>query len=149
MKNIIKSVLLLALFAGGLAASAQASITIRFFTKVAGYSSAGWIEIVDGAPKAKPAKVGNKWITDRIQRGEPLLVKYSTNKPGPCDWDLANATITINGKKLSSGEKWLPDSEMVQGAIDLKNPNTDKVMFTVKSKFDKDKASRPLPIGTR
>lgn len=147
MKYLLKSIVCAFLLTGVLASSAQA-LTVRFFTKVAGYNNGDWIEIVSGAPKAKPAKINGNWVTDRVQRTEPLLVKITDNNPGPCDWDFVNAMVTINGKQVSKAQRWIPE----QGSFQLRihdKPSSDNVVIKVKSQLDRDFKERRVPIGTR
>lgn len=148
MKLNLKSLVLFAALASAFASSAQA-LTIRLFTKVAGYNGGDWIEIVDGAPKAKPANMNGKWVTDRVSRGEPLLVKVADKVPGGgWDVDLVNATITVNGKQVSRAERWIPD----QGSFNVRvidKPSADNVVINIKSVLDNDRATRRIPIGTR
>jgi hypothetical protein len=146
MKLNLKSLVLLAALASAFATSAQAALTLRFFTQVKGYSEAGWIEIVDGAPKAKPAKVNGKWITDRVERESPLLVKISGD--GPCDLELVNATVSVKGKPVSTAMRLVPEEGSFKLQV-IKNPSSDNVVVTVKSLLDNDRASRRVPIGTR
>lgn len=147
MKSLLKSLVGVFLLTGFLATSAQA-LTIRLFTKVAGYNNGDWIEIVANAPKAKPAKINGNWVTDRVQRTEPLLVKITDNNPGPCDWDFVNATVSINGKQVSKAQRWIPE----QGSFQLRihdKPSSDNVLVKVKSQLDRDYKERRVPIGSR
>jgi len=146
MKAIIRSFVIIAALASAFASSAQAALSLRFFTQVKGYSEAGWIEIVDGAPKAKPAKVNGKWITDRVERDGTLLVKISGD--GPCDLELVNATVTVKGRAVSTAMRLVPEEGSFKLNV-IKSPASDNVVINVKSLLDNDRATRRVPIGTR
>ncbi len=80
-RNLCRPVTLAALGIALLATTSRAA-TIKFETKVAGYSSAGWILVL---PEMR-AQLGGRvtydrnrgcWITDRVQRGEQIRVTVS------------------------------------------------------------------------
>jgi hypothetical protein len=142
----MKSKFLLLMLLASLVSSAHA-LTIQFFVKVPGYSEAGWIEIVDGAPKAKPAKVNGKWVTDRVQRGETILIKFSDNNHGKrCNWDIDNIKLRVAGKPVGEGIILVPAE--VTGEIP-KDVNFDNFTIKLQSLIDKDHVTRRIPIGTR
>ncbi len=77
MKNLPKSLASLAAGLLVLLSPGASAANVQLETRVAGYSSAGWILVLPGLNGSLGGRVRfdratNRWITDRIQRGEPL-----------------------------------------------------------------------------
>ena len=116
-RNLLKSltgiILLAALCAGPAAPSAQAA-SIRFETKVVAYSSAGWILVLPElrsvlGGRVRYDNVRRCWITDRVQRGEPLRITCSPTTPDEQrDNEILFGIYPSNGWEVYSDEVFLP-----------------------------------------
>lgn len=147
MKNIIKLILPIATLCVAFASSAQA-LTIKYFTKVDGYNGGDWIEIVSGAPAAKPAKINGKWVTDRVERGKPLKIEFADHKAGQ-DFKCSEvyAVIRVDGKKAAEGDIKVPLAFAGRCTEDV---NADNVVIKLTSNKNKNEhVTRRIPIGRR
>lgn len=143
MKKLATALLLLT----ALGVSSAQALTIRFYTKVTGYNGGNWIEIVDGAPKAKPANVNGKWITDRVERGAALKIAfedYTPTKPYKCQEVLGVARS--NGQIIGIDVFNIPAEFVGTCTKDVK---MDNVVLKVYSLKDSDQKTRRIPIGGR
>lgn len=143
MKRSIKSLILIAALASAFTSAAQA-LTIQLFTKVKGYSDAGWIEVVDTNLGGRVVKQGNKSVTDRVQRGEPLRVVI---RDGRGQFDLVQAVVRSDNRKIKAEELFIP-CDILNWKVSS-DPKDDNVVIRVKSETDRDRVTRRVPIGTR
>src|SRR5690349_13396638 len=104
-------------------ASAKAA-TIRMECRVTGYSTAGWIEVRPGSNTGgRVQKDAAGYYTDRVQRGEPLRVKFSPTGSEYCyGGALTGAYWDGGGNGVSAA--WLPLT--LTGTVTT-NPNIDNV----------------------
>ena len=118
-------------------------------TKVAGYSKAGWILVVPemrarlgGAVRFDAAR--NRYITDRVSRGEPVQVTILPSTLSECVYRISIVGLTQDNTVKSGVFTFLP----ARGTYTVsKDPNFDNVGFyavTTSGVFQKR-----IPIGTR
>lgn len=108
IQQLIRGLTGFALFVAGhagLLATNASAASIKFETKVAGYSSAGWILVLPELSGLLGGRVRydsarGRWITDRVQRGEPLRVTVSPATAA----ERANGLATLNMYSTSGWE---------------------------------------------
>ena len=149
MKNLVGKMALVAGAALAVMAGELKAANIAFATKVAGYPSAGWIQVkpelrsVLGGRVAYMPQHGG-WVTDRVQRGEQIRVSV-TNERGERAFCQ---DISIAGVVASNGfaRAALVKIPFTANFTVLNNPSFDNVtVITITDRV----TSRRVPIGSR
>ena len=124
--------------------SAAKAANIKMECRVAGYSTAGWIEVRPASNTGgRVQRDGSGYYTDRVSRGEPLRVNFLPTGAEYCYGGALTGAYWDSGS-TGIAAAWLPFA--MSGRLTT-NPGVDNVhvwVYTNMGYFNKR-----IPIGTR
>jgi hypothetical protein len=140
------------MLSAGLCGSRAHAASIRLETKVAGYSSAGWILVLPELRAVLGGRVSYDrsrgcWVTDRVQRGELMRVTVSPNTPAEFSNPRALFGVyTTTGWQIFDA-RWVNLPFSTTGTVPWDPSFRDVVVVVENSAYAG--FEKVVPIGTR